>query len=148
MQITLESVIGVLSSFSIGVIVSNWIQSWLDKRKELFQKRHSYKEARYHVVVNLLCIMIDFDKSKKLLLNHGRNDINSLEQLRDELYLEWHNMVLYANDEVLLSMKEFIDNPTDKTFWKVGLAMRKDLYQFKTSLSMQSILPTIVSPKK
>jgi len=74
-----------------------------------------------------------FDKSKPMLQQHGRQYINSIEDLRDELKLEWNNMILFASSEVLTTMHAFIESSSPKNYKTVALAMRKDLWGGKVS---------------
>ncbi len=76
---------------------------------------------------------LDVDKSKPMLQQHGRQYINSIGDLRDELKLEWNSMILFASSEVLTTMHAFIESPSQKNYQNVALAMRKDLWGGKVS---------------
>ena len=68
-----------------------------------------------------------------------RPDIKSREALYNELKAEWTNMVLYASDKVILSMKRFLESSGKTTFNEMVLAMRKDLYGIRTRLKMENL---------
>lgn len=65
--------------------------------------------------------------------------MKSAEDLSFELETEWHNMILFASDEVLIRTKRFLESPDEQTFWQVGLAMRKDLYKLKTKVELKDL---------
>ena len=77
--------------------------------------------------------MLDFEKNKPMLQQHGRQYINTPEDLKDELKIEWNNMILFASNEVLVATHQFIENPSQQGFRKVATAMRKDLWGGKIS---------------
>ncbi len=47
--------------------------------------------------------------------------------------------MLYAKDNVLISLKNFVENPGDKNYIKTALEMRKDLYGSKTKINLEDI---------
>ena len=51
----------------------------------------------------------------------------------------YYSALLYAPDEVLRTMKEFMKNPTETNFMKSAIAMRKDLWKKKTKVSLESL---------
>ena len=58
------------------------------------------------------------------------------EQKMIEFY---YSSLLYAPDEVLTAMKEFMESPTETNFMKTATAMRKDLWKKKTRVSLESL---------
>ncbi|GBF22925.1 hypothetical protein tpqmel_0329 [Candidatus Gastranaerophilus sp. (ex Termes propinquus)] len=79
---------------------------------------------------------LNFDKSLKKLKTH-RHDINSKEDLIDELNVEWKNMFVFASDEVILNVRNFLTKPSDETFFKASLAIRKDLWGLKAGRKLK-----------
>lgn len=139
MNIEIKDILSFLGSVSIGALLLDWLRFRLDKRKLENTKRHEYKEVRYKAVMMLMVSALDFEKNKAMLHIHGRTTLNTLEDLMEELDIEWKNMILYANDEVLKTMGQFVREPTLNNFWKTTLEMRKDLYGINTKLEIRDL---------
>lgn len=87
----------------------------------------------------LMLVMLDFGKCLPNLKKHGR-DFASVGELSDEIEAERNNMILFATDEVINSLKRFLQNPTNQTFNETALQMRKDLYNLKTKLNTADLI--------
>lgn len=61
-------------------------------------------------------------------LKRHRPDIQNFKNLDRELEMEYHNAMLFASDQVLSSLRVFIDNKTPDNWVVVAQNMRKDLY--------------------
>lgn len=128
-----ENFIAVLGLLGLGGVLGTYFRILWERRNVAQLQKQEFKEARYKCIIVLMLSFLDFDKSKTMLHQHGRHYINSIEDLKDELELEWNNMFLYASSEVLETMRKFIKNPSQEGFRKVALAMRKDLWGGKIS---------------
>lgn len=109
-------------------------QIWNEKAKKENEKRQEFREVRYKAVIILMLSALNFDKNKPMLHLYGRTSINTIEDLIDELDVEWRNMILYANDNVIKAMGAFLQAPSLENFWSTTIEMRKDLYGIKTHL--------------
>ncbi len=47
----------------------------------------------------------------------------------------YYNSLLYASDDVLIKMKEFMENPTETNFMKTAISMRNDLWKKGTKIN-------------
>lgn len=61
------------------------------------------------------------------LMKH-RPNLKSIEELERELKLEYYNAMLFASDEVLSALDEFLRDKTPHNWKKTTRAMKKDLY--------------------
>lgn len=127
-----EIIIKALGLMSIGGVINYF---FVENKKRKDQSRHEFKEVRYKAILILSHALVYYEKSKKKLLSH-RSDINSKEELIDEIKLEWVNMTLYASDSVIIATKNFIENTSQETLNGMIFAMRKSLYNIKTNLSI------------
>lgn len=123
----------------IGAIVKSFVDTALSKRQNQSQKQHDFKETRYKALILLMLATLDFEKSISNLKKHGR-DFTSREDLLDEIKVERDNMILFASDTVINTLKEFIVAPTEDTFYNAAIQMRKDLYGLKTKLQPNDLL--------
>lgn len=134
---TLSNLISVLGALSVGALLTSTFQFWADRNKLNRQKREEFKETRYKAIIILMDASLDFNQSAKNLSVH--RNFASKEELQNELLTEWRNMLLYANDHVIKSMKAFVKEPNEQNFYKTGIAMRRDLYGIKTGLTIDDL---------
>ena len=103
-----------------------------ERKKEAQLHKQEFKEARYKCVILLMYAALDFDTHAPLLHQHGRN-FPDLKSLHDELKTEWHNMFLFASEDVLVEIHGFILSPSVTALRKTANAMRSDLWGGKVS---------------
>ncbi len=128
-----ENVATILGLLGIGGFIGTYFRLLWERKNTALQQKQDFKETRYKCIILLLLSCIEFDKKKPMLHQHGRTYINSVEDLKEELKLEWNNMLLFASEEVLVKMNEFIKNSNHASFHSVAMAMRKDLWGGKLS---------------
>lgn len=134
---TAKIIIAALGLLGIGSFLQNAFNHfYAEDKKRKDQSRHEFKEVRYKAVLILAHALIDYEKSKEKLLKH-RPEIKSREDLIDEIKLEWINMSLYASDSVIIATKRFLEQTNQLTFNEMIFAMRKSLYNIKSSISPQ-----------
>lgn len=129
-----ESTFNVLAPLFIGGFIVHYIHILWERKSSQLLKKQEFKETRYKCIIMLMLSLLDFEKNKQMLHLHGREYINNKEDLIYELKLELNNMILYASDEVLETTNGFIQNPSQHSFYKVAIGMRKDLWGGKLSL--------------
>ena len=138
MEINVQTIITIITSFGLGSLIALFVKSHLDKRNKAFEDQFSHKEKRYKALMVLMWASINPDSELKHL-QQFRSDITTQELLFNELQLELYNGILYASDDVLKTLKQFISAKDYPTYLKVALAMRKDLYGRKSKLIFEDI---------
>lgn len=133
-----QNVIATITALGLGAILTKLFEYASDRQKTKEQAKHDFKQTRYKAIILLMYSFLDFEKYSKTLLLNNRNFKDKTE-LWEELKIEWSNMTLYASDGVIRSMKKFLQNPTLDTYNITTLAMRKDLYNIKTRLTLEDI---------
>lgn len=134
----MDTTFTVLTILGIGTLLNSvWIYI-LNKRKIKSESNQQFKDVRYKAIIILAYSLVYFDKSKPLQTH--RPEINSKNDIFDELFIEWRNMMLYAGDSVILSMKQFLENSNSDTLNKLILSMRKDLYGINTKISKKDLV--------
>jgi hypothetical protein len=136
---TLSNLIAILGALSIGALITALFQFWADKSKAKSEEMQKFKNERYKAVIILMNSILDFDQSAKTLRQQGRNFANKTE-LQYELLTEWRNMILFANDDVIKNLKDFLNEPSDYNFYKTSISMRKDLYGVSTKLKADNLI--------
>jgi hypothetical protein len=80
-----------------------------------------------------------FEPKNIKYLSSRQPDINDAQDIIAYLEMEYHEMMLYASREVVLSVKDFISTPTRENFLNTILTMRRDLSSKHSDLHLQEI---------
>lgn len=129
----------LLALLGIGAIINSLVIYSLNVRKRKREANQQFKEKRYKAILVLVYSRVYYSSSADSLKLY-RSDITSLDKLQEELLLEWQNMLLYANDEVIIAMRKFLEKIDFETFSILCIEMRKDLYGLKTKLKPTDLL--------
>ena len=117
-----EIILGILGIVGVGGIIT----AVMTKRKEIEFRILENKERRYKSC--LLYMDVYFKPSNIKYLSSRQPDINSAKDVIEYLQAEYHEMLLYASREVVLSVKAFIEEPNHDNFLEAILSMRRDLW--------------------
>ncbi len=129
----MENLTTVLLSIILGGLIGTYLRILWERRNSALLQKQEFKETRYKCIVILSLSLVDFKKNKYLLHQNNREYIQTPEDLISELKIELNNMILFASEEVLFSMSDFIKSPTIENYRKMAIAMRKDLWGGKIS---------------
>lgn len=132
-----QIIFSALTLLGIGGIVGGYITFLLDKKKELEFRRLEQKEKRYKSC--LLYMDVFFEPKNIKYLSSRQPDIDNAQDVIEYLKAEYHEMLVYASKDVILSVKAFIENPNRKNFLKTVLSMRQDLWVKKNDLSLDDV---------
>jgi hypothetical protein len=132
------AVISTIISFGLGTVLGTYLKIRWERTNSAQLQKQEFKTTRYKAIILLMYSLLDFDKNKGKLEKHGR-DFVVVDDLVDELRTEWNNMLLYASDDVLRTVQDFISKPERDSFRRGALAMRKDLWGGKVSLKLEEI---------
>lgn len=133
----IQTIISALTLLGLGGILGGYITYLLDKKKEREFKVLEQKEKRYK---SCLLYMDAFFEPKNIkYLSSRQPDIDNAQDVIEYLKMEYHEMMLYASKEVILSVKAFIENPTREKFLRTILTMRQDLSRMKNDLALYDI---------
>jgi hypothetical protein len=137
MNNNLQIIISILTLLGVGGIAGGYITYLLDKRKEREFKVLEQKEKRYK---SCLLYMDAFFVPKNIKYLSSRHpDINDANDIIAYLEMEYHEMILYASTDVVLSLRTFIENPNRENFLKTILTMRQDLSTKRNDLDLEKI---------
>jgi len=133
MTLSLESIISVVSAIGIGGIAGAYLQLHFQHQKEIKEDIHQLKRQRYGAILIQMLTILDpshgLSKTQQF-----RPDLKNIEDFKEEVKIEMLNGVLYASDEVVKAMAEFINNPSYPLYIKTAAAMRKDLWNRRTKI--------------
>lgn len=124
----------------IGGVIGAFFQSKFQHQKQLKEWEHEVKRKRYFALNVLLITKIDVP-SRIASLSNIRPDINTEEQMDKEIEVELLNAILFASDNVLKEIKDFIAKPSTLSYHNVAMAMRRDLWKKQTSVALHNTFP-------
>jgi hypothetical protein len=133
----IQTFFSALALLGVGGIVGGYVSYLLDKKKEREFKVLEQKEKRYKSC--LLYMDAFFEPNNIKYLSSRQPDIDSAQDVLEYLQMEYHEMILYASREVILSLKAFIGNPTRESFLRTILTMREDLSRTNSDLGINDI---------
>ncbi|MGA2919117.1 hypothetical protein [Methanoregula sp.] len=69
----------------------------------------------------------------------GNKTKEEIQELATEKLIEfYYNSFLYGSDDVLVSIKNFIQNPDERKFTETAVAMRKELWKISKNRDIES----------
>ena len=98
----------LISALGVGGVLGAIVKYFFDKRQLRFSKVFKYKEARYKAIMILMWVAMNPDDYEFKQLGTHRPEIKGKTELNRELELEYHNVILFASDEVLDSLLMFL----------------------------------------
>lgn len=116
----------VLTLLGIGGVIGGYVTFLLDRKKERESRKLEQKEKRYRSC--LLFMDAYFEPNNIKYLESRHNDIHNANDILQYLKAEYHEMLLYASKDVIVSLKRFIENPSRGNFFIAILTMRQDLW--------------------
>ncbi|QMU66058.1 MAG: hypothetical protein GKR88_18450 [Flavobacteriaceae bacterium] len=135
---TIQEIISAIGLIGLGGLLKGLLDFFIADKKRKSETKHQFKETRYKAIILLCYTYVNFEREGTTIIVQ-RPDIDSKERLYNELNAEWINMILYASDKVLLSMKNFLESGKESEFNELIISMRKDLYGIKTKISMRNL---------
>jgi hypothetical protein len=127
-----------LSSAIIGGIVATFLKTFLEKRKDIEISLQKITEDKYKSLLIFMACAIDFTKRRYFSLNEQIENKTSEDYLNQVKEYYYHS-ILYSPDNVIIALKEFINNPNMESYVKVAKEMRKDLWNKNTKLGFEEI---------
>ena len=119
---------------AVGTFLGAFFQSRFEQRKHLNEQEHELKRRRYLCILILMLAKLDPGTGLRHIHEH-RPDLQSFDDLDAEIRTELFNTVLFASDEVVSAMAEFIRKPDYSSYINTAAAMRRDLWDKKTSIN-------------
>ncbi len=132
-----QTIFSFLTLLGIGGLLGGYVTYFLDKKKEREFKVLEQKEKRYKS--SLLFMDAYFEPKNIKYIASRESDVRNKNDVIEYLKMEYHEMLLYASKEVILSVKKFIENPNYDNFLKTIITMREDLSSHNKDLDIENI---------
>lgn len=130
--------VSLLAGLGIGSIATAIISGWLDKKKQMDLTLARILEDKYRGLLVFMACALNIEKKRYFTINEQVEQKTAQEYMNQVVEYYYHS-TLYSSDQVILTLKEFIENPNEETYIKVAQAMRKDLWGRKTNIDFSDI---------
>ena len=139
----LQTVLAVLTTLGIGSVIGAAVKAFYDKRAHLEKRLSDLNEEKYRVILIYMSFVIKpenrvhFIMKDDILPTLSDEDLPNyaLDKLREYAY----HSLLYASDEVIEAVREFVKRPTRANYVSTAMAMRKHLWGSSTRLSVHDL---------
>ncbi len=133
-----QIIIGLLGGLIGGITVAV-VQYFLDKKKEIELNLNKLMEDKYRSLLVFMACALDIEKRRYFTMNEQIQNKTSQDYLNQIMEYYYHS-ILYSPDEVILTLKQFIETPNKENYIKTAIAMRKDLWNKETKLKGEDII--------
>jgi|SRR5208337_4069100 len=139
----ITEILSILSLLGVGGIVGGYIQYLLNKKSQIELEIRQSNILRYHTISLLMRCVINPEKTQSISFAGWKIPDNKtkeeIQELAAEKLLEfYYNSFLFASDDVLASLKNFIQNPDERKFTETAVAMRKELWKISKNRDIES----------
>lgn len=122
----ISAVVSMLTALGVSGFIVAFFQHRFEHRKQIRGLEHDLKEKRYKAINILMLTLLDPQGSVHIA--EHRPDLKNNNDVVKELRTEMLNSFLFANDDVIRSLTEFIAQPAHDKYIKAAVSMRKDLW--------------------
>jgi hypothetical protein len=135
---TAENVVAIIGLLGLGGLVSGYFTLMWQRRHAELSKYQEYKETRYKCIILLMHGVLDFKRSKAELQKYGQ-PVNTVDDLSALLRAEHVNAFLYASDEFLGTLEDFLGDANWRNLYRTALAIRRDLWRVQSQLTLEDV---------
>jgi hypothetical protein len=138
----IQTIVSVLGLLGIGGIVGGYLQHLWNQKRETELRIQSLNENKYRsTLVFMRCILKPEIVGQFNIEDPNIQNLKKGEEvkkyLNEKLIEFYYNSFLYASDEVLIKMKDFMEHPTETNFMETAISMRKDLWKKGTKINLK-----------
>ena len=134
----IETVLSILTTLGVGSLIGARAKTLYDKRAYFEKKLSDVNEEKYRTILIYMAFALKpenrlhFIMRDDVLLTLSDDELPgyALDKLREYAY----HSLLYASDEVIIAIREFIKQPTRANYVSTAIAMRKHLWGSSTKL--------------
>lgn len=138
MTATLQIIISLLTAIGVGGFIGAYFQSRFQRQKEISEDIHNLKRQRYGAILIQMLTILNPERGL-LKAQAFRPDLKTIDDFKEEVKTEILHSVLFASDDVIKSLVEFIHNPNGASYIKTVVSMRRDLWHKKTSIDEKTL---------
>jgi hypothetical protein len=125
-------IVSMLTALGVSGLLVAFFQHRFEHQKQIRGLEHDLKEKRYKAINVLMLTLLDPEDMRQVY--EHRPDLRNIDDVVKELRTEMLNGILFASDDVIRSLGEFIAQPAHDRYIKTAVSMRKDLWGRGTSV--------------
>jgi len=142
----IQTILSILGLLGIGGIIGSYIQYILNQKGDITKEVRILNENKYRsTLVFMRCILdptalnqFGFSNKDEINLNKIKDNTEKIiVYAKSKLKEYYYNSFLYASDDVINEINNFIKTPDEDNFIKTANAMRKDLWK-KSKVEIQN----------
>ena len=135
-----EFLLTLLTGLGVGGIVGAYFTEFFRRRSQTQLVEFEEKLNRFRSILIYMQVLLYPDQIGHLPVDVLQTyNLKTKKDIQDTLFAEYSRMVLFAPDNVLQSVKNFIKNPSSTDYWRTLTEMRKALWGKKTELTSEDL---------
>ena len=140
----IKNITTVLSLIGVGTLVGVFAKHFLNIQKEKRLQNQKLKEDWYSNLIKYMRSYLSPESVSRGYFHFADKSVVNLSgellktRLMENIKEIYYEILLYASDDVILSIKSFIKNPSEQSWLDTIISMRKDLWN-KTKLKINNI---------
>lgn len=137
-----QTIFSTLGLLGVGGAIGSYIQHLLNQKRETELRIQNLNENKYRsTLIFMRCILKPENVNQFDINDPNFQKLKNVMEIKDyannKLIEFYYNSLLYASDDVLIKMKEFMVNPTETNFMRTAISMRNDLWKKGTKINPQ-----------
>lgn len=143
-MLSLPVIISLLTALGVGGALGIVIKSVLDRNAELKIKLKTINEEKYRTILIYMSIVLNPSNKDHFILNDNnlygfKSDAEISTYALSKLKEYYYQSVLYASDDVMHTLKQFLSNNDREHYISTAQKMRLDLWNNKSKLELSEI---------
>ncbi len=139
-----QTILSFLGLLGIGGIIGSYLQHFWNQKRETELRIQSLNENKYRsTLVFMRCILKPENVNQFHIEDSKIQKLKNKEEIKkyamNKLTEFYYNSILYASDDVLRKLKQFMNQPSESNFMETAIAMRKDLWKKKTKIKLKTL---------
>jgi len=133
----IQTILSMLGLLGVGGVTGSYIQYILNQKGDIAKEVRVLNEEKYRsILVFMRCILdptavdqFDFSNKDEVSLNKIKDDTEKIiAYATSKLKEYYYHSFLYASDNVINEIENFLKIPNESNFIRTANAMRKDLW--------------------
>lgn len=132
--------VAILGALGIGGAVGAYFTALFQRQSHTRMAEFEERLKRYRSTLVYMQVFLHPEDIQHLPVDVLQTfDIKTREDVKSTLQAEYSHMALFAPDYILHAVKRFIENPSEESYWKSLLEIRRALWAKKTSLEWKDL---------
>jgi hypothetical protein len=140
----IQTIVSVLGLLGVGGIIGSYLQHLWNQKRETELRIQSLNENKYRsTLVFMRCVLKPANVNQFHIDDPNMQILKNKEEVKKYAMIKltefYYNSILYASDDVLKKLKQFINKPSESKFMETAIAMIKDLWKKGTNIELKTL---------